>query len=79
MCNPEALDLGLGLGIGFGGIENRSVSNVFGPSVAARKLLDFGCELPSVPAAMGSFFLLFFLFDKLLFSFLCKFSFFWLV
>ncbi len=59
MCNLEALDLGLGLGIGFGGIENSSVSNVCGPSVAARKLLHFGCELPSlvsVPAAMGAFF-----------------------
>jgi hypothetical protein len=73
VCNLEALDLGLGLGLGlgFGGIENRSVSNVFGPSVAARKLSHFVCELPSllsVPAAMGAFFLLFSLFDKLLFT-----------
>ncbi len=69
MCNLEALDLGLGLG--FDGIENSSVSNVFGPSVAARKLSHFGCELPSlvsVPAAMGAFFLHFSLFDKLLFN-----------
>lgn len=76
MCNLETLDLrlGLGLGIGFGGIENRSVSNVFGPSVAARKLAHFVCELPSllsVPVAMGAFFLLFSLFDKLLVEVLC--------
>jgi hypothetical protein len=71
VCNLEALDLGLGLGLGFGGIENRSVSRVLGPSVAARKLSHFYCEQPSllsVPAAMGAFFLLFSLFDKLLFN-----------
>ncbi len=76
MCNQEALDLGLGLwlGLGFGGIENRSVSNVLGPSVAAHKLSHFVCELPSllsVPVAMGAFFLLFSLFDKLLVEVLC--------
>jgi hypothetical protein len=71
VCNLEALDLGLGLGLGFGGIENRSVWNVFGPSVAASKLSHFCCERPSllsVPAAMGAFFLLFSLFGKLLFN-----------
>jgi hypothetical protein len=60
VCTLEALDLGLGLGLGFGGLENSSVSDLFGPSVAARKLSHFGCELPSlvsVPAAMGAFFL----------------------
>jgi hypothetical protein len=47
---------------------------VSGPSVAARKLSHFVCELPSllsVPAAMGAFLLLFSLFDKLLAEVLC--------
>jgi hypothetical protein len=42
------------------GLKTAASRTVFGPSVAARKLSYFGCELlslVSVPAAMGAFFL----------------------